>query len=94
MLGSAVLDSARYPTITFHSTGIDEAGPNRWRVTGDLTLHGVTRTVAVTVSALSDRYVGSAIVRQRDFDIEPVAVAGGLVKVKNDVRIDFTIASR
>ena len=94
MLGSAVLDSERYPTITFHSTGIDVAGPNRWRVTGDLTLHGVTRAVAVTVSASSDRYVGSAIVHQRDFGIEPVADAGGLVKVKNDVRIDFAIVGR
>ena len=70
------------------------AGPNRWRVTGDLTLHGVTRAVAVTVSASSDRYVGSAIVHQRDFGIEPVADAGGLVKVKNDVRIDFAIVGR
>jgi hypothetical protein len=34
------------------------------------------------------------MVSQRDFGIEPIAVAGGLVKVKNDVRIDFAIASR
>jgi hypothetical protein len=94
MLGPAVLDAEQYPTIAFHSTAIDVDGPNRWRVTGDLTLHGVTRTVTGTVSASSDRYVGFAIVSQRDFGIEPIAVAGGLVKVKNDVRIDFAIAGR
>ena len=94
MLGPAVLDAAQYPTIAFHSTAIDVTGPGRWRVTGDLTLHGVTRQVEGTVSGSSDRYTGSAIVRQRDFGIEPIAVAGGLVKVKNDVRIDFTIVSR
>jgi hypothetical protein len=94
MLGPAVLDADRYPNITFHSTAIKVAGPQRWHVTGNLTLHGVTHTVSGNVSLSSDRYLGSATVSQRDFGIEPIAVAGGLVKVKNDVRIDFAIASR
>src|SRR5262249_12779807 len=34
------LDAARYPTITFRSTRIEAAGEGRYRVTGDLTLHG------------------------------------------------------
>jgi hypothetical protein len=55
MLGPAVLDAERYPNIAFHSTTIDVAGPQRWRVTGDLTLHGVTRTISGNVSASSDR---------------------------------------
>ena len=94
MLGPAVLDTERYPTIAFRSTAIDVVGPHRWHVTGDLTLHGVTRAVAGTVSASSDGYMGTVVIRQRDFGIEPISVAGGLVKVKNDVRIDIAIVSR
>ena len=94
MLGPGVLDADRYPIIAFHSTAIEAAGPQRWRVTGDVTLHGITRPVSGDVSATADRYMGSAVVSQRDFGIEPIAVAGGLVKVKNEVRIAFAIASR
>ncbi|MBZ0154965.1 MAG: YceI family protein [Alphaproteobacteria bacterium] len=38
-------DAEKYPKITFRSTGVEIAGGNRVRVTGDLTLHGITRTI-------------------------------------------------
>jgi polyisoprenoid-binding protein YceI len=37
------LDVARYPAITFRSTMVEPTGPDTARVTGDFTLHGVTR---------------------------------------------------
>src|SRR6476660_685708 len=40
MLGPKVLDSEQFKEIKFHSTSIEAAGPNRWTVSGDLTLHG------------------------------------------------------
>jgi len=43
------LDVAKYPTITFKSTNVEAEGPNKWKVTGDLTLHGVTRQVVLDV---------------------------------------------
>src|SRR5262249_7637914 len=43
------LDVAKYPTITFRSTKIEPAGQGKWKVTGDLTLHGVTRPVVLDV---------------------------------------------
>ena len=43
------LDVAKYPTITFKSTRVEAAGPNKWNVTGDLTLHGVTKPVVLVV---------------------------------------------
>src|SRR3989475_7180807 len=43
------LDVAKYPTITFVSKEIEKAGDGRWKVTGDLTLHGVTRPVTLDV---------------------------------------------
>jgi polyisoprenoid-binding protein YceI len=44
-------DVARYPTITFRSTRVEAAGPGALKVTGDLTLHGVTRPVVLDVQS-------------------------------------------
>src|SRR5215831_1594470 len=46
---AAFLDVNKYPTITFKSTKVEPDGPNKWRVTGDLTLHGVTKPVVLEV---------------------------------------------
>jgi polyisoprenoid-binding protein YceI len=43
------LDVAKYPTITFKSKKVEAAGPGKWKVTGDLTLHGVTKEVVLDV---------------------------------------------
>lgn len=43
------LDVEKYPTITFKSTKVEAAGPNKWKMTGDLTLHGVTKPVVLDV---------------------------------------------
>lgn len=43
------LDVAKYPTITFKSNKVEAEGPNKWKVTGDLTLHGVTKPVVLEV---------------------------------------------
>jgi polyisoprenoid-binding protein YceI len=45
----AFLDVDKYPTITFKSTKVEAAGRGKWKVTGDLTLHGVTRAVLLDV---------------------------------------------
>ena len=43
------LDVAKYPTITFVSKKIEQVGPGHFKVTGDLTLHGITREVSLDV---------------------------------------------
>ncbi|ATB42720.1 protein yceI precursor [Cystobacter fuscus] len=45
-------DTAKYPTITFKSTKIAKAGKNL-KVTGDLTLHGVTKPVVLDVEGFT-----------------------------------------
>ncbi len=42
-------DVARYPTITFKSTRVEKAGEGKLKVTGNLTMHGVTRPVVLDV---------------------------------------------
>lgn len=46
-------DVAKYPTITFKSTKIEKAGKGKFKVTGDLTLHGVTKPVTLAVDGPS-----------------------------------------
>jgi polyisoprenoid-binding protein YceI len=46
---SAWLDSITYPTATFRSTSVERTGPNSARVTGDLTLRGVTKPITLDV---------------------------------------------
>jgi polyisoprenoid-binding protein YceI len=42
-------DAARYPTATFKSTHVERAGEHGLKVSGDLTLHGVTKPVVLDV---------------------------------------------
>ena len=44
------LDSAKYPTMTFHSTRITVTSPTTADVAGDLTLHGVSKPVTLKAS--------------------------------------------
>lgn len=46
-------DVAKYPTMTFVSKKVAKAGKNKLKVTGDLTLHGVTKTVVLDVEGPS-----------------------------------------
>jgi polyisoprenoid-binding protein YceI len=47
------LDVAKFPTITFKSKKIAAAGPGKVKVTGDLTLHGMTKEVVLDVEDLT-----------------------------------------
>jgi polyisoprenoid-binding protein YceI len=42
-------DVATYPKLTFKSTSIKPSGKNRYQLTGDLTLHGITKPVSLNV---------------------------------------------
>lgn len=46
-------DVAKYPTMTFVSKKVAKAGKDKLKVTGDLTLHGVTKTVVLDVEGPS-----------------------------------------
>ena len=43
-------DSAKYPTITFVSTKIEQTSPGKGKLTGDLTFRGVTKPVTLDVT--------------------------------------------
>jgi YceI-like protein len=91
MDGPQVLDSRRFPEISFRSTAIEKVGADHWRVQGNLALHGQSRPVVLDVALTDGHYRGSATLKQRDFGITPVSIAGGTVRVKDQVEIEFDI---
>jgi polyisoprenoid-binding protein YceI len=92
MLGTQVLDADHFPEIRFQSTGVEPKGPDHWIVHGVLALHGKDHPMAVEVTLKDERYRGSATLKQTNFGITPVTVAGGTVKVKDEVKVEFDIA--
>lgn len=49
--GADFLDAEKFPTMTFVSKKVTPSGKNQWSVTGDLTLHGVTKEVTLDVES-------------------------------------------
>lgn len=47
LLGKDWLDTTKHPQMTFRSTKVEPTGPDTARVTGDMTLHGVTRPMVL-----------------------------------------------
>jgi polyisoprenoid-binding protein YceI len=102
MLSDKVLDVGRYPTITFESTGVTvdkrDGTAVDASIAGQLTLHGVTRSMNLPVhielttthDALTAR--GQLRVKQTDYGMTPVTAAG-VVKVKDMVDVDFLIVA-
>lgn len=88
------LETKRFPQITFRSSTVTKAGDGQWKVEGALSLHGVTKPVSLAVKRTGDAYTARTVLKQTDFAIKPVSVGGGLVKVKNEVEIDFKIFTR
>ena len=91
MEGNAVLDVEHFPEISYRSIAITKTGDAQWEVRGNLNLHGKNQPVVVVVSLKAGHYRGSASFKQSDFGISPIRIAGGSVKVKDEVKIEFDI---
>ena len=92
MQGAEVLDVQRFPEIHFQSTSVEPGGTDHWVVHGDLNLHGQTHPISFEVSLKDGLYQGTALLEQSGFGITPIKIAGGTVKVKDEVKLVFSIA--
>jgi hypothetical protein len=86
-----VLESSKYPEIVFQSTHVQRDRDNVWKVSGDLRLHGVTRSITFDVTRENDVYAGAIRFKQTDFGIQPIKIGGGVVKVKDELDISFRV---
>lgn len=93
MLGPEVLDANRFAEIRFHSTSVQGVETDRWLIRGDLDLHGQIHQVAVKAALENGHYKGSTTFRQTEFGITPISIAGGTVKVKDEITIEFDIVT-
>jgi polyisoprenoid-binding protein YceI len=69
---SDYFDVAKYPTITFNSRSIAEAG-SALKVVGELTIKGVSKTVEITFTIQKEEnkhtLIGNVTIQRKDFDL-------------------------
>jgi len=101
MKGSQVLDVTKFPQITFSSTSVSgvKKTAEGWELTlaGKLNLHGLEKSVSLPLQlhVKGDGLIalGEVFLLQTEYGITPVTVAGGSIKVKDKLRIGFTIVA-
>ena len=94
-----VLESNSYPTIEFQSSEVKvtPSGPGQFRaeISGELSLRGVTRhqTIVARVTASGERLraSGEFSLYQTEYGIQLVTAAGGVLKVKDELKASFEI---
>jgi hypothetical protein len=94
MKSDKVLDVTRFPDISFVSTSVESSGANRFLVHGSLTIHGVTKSIELPVTSSENHYAGKVSLKQTEFGITPVKIAGGAVRVKDTIEIEFDIVTK
>jgi polyisoprenoid-binding protein YceI len=75
-------DAATNPTVTFKSKSVKKEGANKFKLTGDLTMHGVTKTVVLDAS-----FRGPAVNPMSKKNVAGFKITG---KIK---RADFKLAT-
>ena len=74
------LDVKKYPTATFKSTGFKSTGEGKGEITGDFTLHGVTKSITFPVKRIGEGndpwggyragFTGSTTLKLKDYGID------------------------
>jgi polyisoprenoid-binding protein YceI len=97
-----VLESAGYPQIVYNCSHVSasKTGEGQYWIAlnGDLTLHGVTRGLSVPARVALNgdtlKVSGTFSILQSNYEIELVSVAGGALKVKDELKCSFDVVAR
>jgi len=95
---SNFLEAEKYPTIHFKSTGITPAGPDHYTLTGDLTIKGNTRPVALQVTKYGEfndpgmmghriAYSATTKINRKDFGLSFSMILDGRLVVSEEIQI-------
>jgi len=88
-------DVAKYPTITFKSSKVEAKGNDQYDVTGEFSMHGVTKTIRVPVKALGFGAMGKT--QKAGFEVAlPISrkdygIVNGTPVVGEDVEINIQV---
>jgi polyisoprenoid-binding protein YceI len=101
-MNNDVLQVQQFPEIAFTTRQVSgmRMGDSLYvaRIEGDLSLHGVNRPQTITAQVVpgddSVRAYGDFSLKQTDFNIKLVSVAGGALKVKDELKFSFDIVAR
>jgi polyisoprenoid-binding protein YceI len=102
LMNQEVLETAKFPEIVYEATIISVTKMADMlcsaTLNGKLTLHGVTRnqTIVVRVALLGSmlRASGDFTLDQTDYNIKLVSVAGGALKLKDELKFSFEMVAR
>ena len=102
LMNQDVLQPSKFPEITYEANeiSIKNIGGALYSASldGCLNLRGVTRRLPITARiALFGsmlRASGEFTLRQSDFEIKPISVAGGALKLKDELKLSFEIVAR
>jgi polyisoprenoid-binding protein YceI len=96
-------DVEHYPTLTFVSTSVTPRSDNLLDVTGDITIHGVTKHITIPVHFLGEKYLqgwGDFVGFDTEFTIDRTAFgvngsrwSGGAAILSKDVNIHLAIGA-
>ncbi len=95
-------DAAQFPTITFKSKSVKQNGPDSGDITGDLTMHGVTREITLRVKflgkgkgmgghAISGWQVTAGPVKRSDYGLTWSKTVEGTAVVGQDVEVTIEV---
>ncbi len=95
--GSSFLDVENYPTITFKSTSVDPINEERFTLSGDLTIKGTTRRVALEMLKYGEfndpmmghriAYSGHGEINRKDFGLTFNMMLDGRFVVSDEIQI-------
>lgn len=102
------LDTAKFAAITFKSTEVKKAGEGKYKVTGNLTLHGVSKPVVLDVEApateLRDPYgnikrgaIATTTIHRKDFGLnwnKALEAGGVLIGESVQITIDLQLVRK
>jgi polyisoprenoid-binding protein YceI len=102
LMNEEVLETAKFPEILYEAPNISVTKMTDTlcsaTLNGKLTLHGVTRSqpIAVRVALFGSmlRASGDFSLDQTDYNIKLVSVAGGALKLKDELKFSFEIVAR
>jgi polyisoprenoid-binding protein YceI len=102
LMNQEVLETAKFPEIVYEANSISVTKMTDMlcsaTLNGKLTMHGVTRnqTIVVRVALLESmlRASGDFTLDQTDYNIKLVSVAGGALKLKDELKFSFEMVAR
>jgi polyisoprenoid-binding protein YceI len=96
-----VLEVDRFPLIRYDCSRVtlNGSGDRYWAaLNGELTLHGETHALPISARVViagdNLRASGEFSVKQSEYGITPVSVAGGAIKLKDEIKCTFDVAAR